>query len=102
MSPRVYVLFTSEYPVHGKLEKIREGDLKSPHLGEMGTLGFNGPGGKAGPSVGCRPSSTQRGNVGRAEGVRWAATPLLFPNQLPNLEQKPKWSQGRSCDSAVR
>ena len=49
MSPRVYVLFTSEYPVHGKLEKIREGDLKSPHLGEMGTLGFNGPGGKQGP-----------------------------------------------------
>ena len=36
-------------PVHGKLEKIREGDLKSPHLGEMGTLGFNGPGEKQGP-----------------------------------------------------
>ena len=33
--------------------------------------------------MGYCPSTTQRSNVGKAEGDKWAATPLLFPNQLP-------------------
>ena len=33
--------------------------------------------------MGYCPSTTQRSNVGKVEGDKWAATPLLFPNQLP-------------------
>ena len=48
--------------------------------------------------MGYCPSTTQRSNVGRAEGDKWAATPLLFPNQLPAAAAKPLQSYPTLCD----
>lgn len=98
---QVCVLFTSVCPMLRKLENTRERHLKGSHLGEMEALDFSGLGEKQDPLWEVVPLPHGE-TVQAGLRQRWGATALPSSDQLPNLEQKSKWKQGRDYDTVIR